>query len=109
MTRVATVVPVALAALVSCSGDPEGTISINLGEETDALSRTPAPSTLVAETVALDRTKKEIGRVTLPASSDVSLGDLPRSDVGALAMTGLDSAGKVLLRGETLYLQWGAL
>jgi hypothetical protein len=100
---------VALVALAACSGDPEGTISINLGEEGDALSRTPAPSTLVVETLTLDRTKKEIARVGLPASADVSLGDLPRSDVGALAMTGLDSAGKVLLRGETLYLQWGAL
>jgi hypothetical protein len=100
---------VALVVVGACSGDPEGTIAITLGEEGDALSRTPAPSTLVVETLTLDRTKKEVARVALPASSDVSLGELPRSDVGALAVVGLDSAGKVLLRGETLYLQWGAL
>jgi hypothetical protein len=109
MVRIAMVALVALATLASCSDDPEGTINISLGEEGDALARSPAPSTLVVETVALDRTKKEIARVALPASSDASLGDLPRSDVGALAVTGLDASGKVLLRGETLYLQWGAL
>src|SRR5688572_15626368 len=106
MVRIAMVALVAVATLASCSDDPEGTINISLGEEGDALSRSPAPSTLVVETVGLDRTKKEIARVALPASSDASLGDLPRSDVGALAVSGLDGAGKVLLRGETLYLQW---
>lgn len=100
---------VALAAGLGCSDDPQGTIDIDLGEEGDALSRSPAPSTLVVETLAVDRSKKEIARVALPATSDTSLGDLPRADVGALAVTGLDASGKVLLRGETLYLQWGAL
>lgn len=103
---------VALAAAFAagaCSSDPEGTINISLGEESDALSRAPAPTRLVVETLGLDRTKREVTRVPLPASADASLGDLPRSDVGALALTGLDASGKVLLRGETLYLQWGAL
>jgi hypothetical protein len=109
MRLVAMVALVALTTIAGCSDDPAGTVNISLGEESDALSRTPAPTTLVVETLGLDRTKNEVARVALPASSDVSLGDLPRSDVGALAVTGLDAAGKVLLRGETLYLQWGAL
>lgn len=103
---------VALGASVlsaACSGDPEGSINVSLGEESDALSRAPAPTTLVVETLALDRTKKEIARVTLPASADASLGELPRGDVGALALTAFDASNRVLLRGETLYLQWGAL
>jgi hypothetical protein len=98
MRLVAMVALVALTTIAGCSDDPAGTVNISLGEESDALSRTPAPTTLVVETLGLDRTKNEVARVALPASSDVSLGDLPRSDVGALAVTGLDAAGKVLLR-----------
>lgn len=99
---------VALVCGIACSGDPEGTVSISLGEEADALSRSPAPTTLVVETLGVDRAKKELARTTLPAG-EVSLGNVPRSDVGALAVTALDASGKVLLRGETLYMQWGAL
>src|SRR5437870_1445748 len=39
--------------LVACASTPEGTVSITLGEENDALSRAPAPTTLVVETVGL--------------------------------------------------------
>lgn len=99
---------VALAAVVACSGDPEGSVAITLGEEADALSRAPAPTTLVASALALDRTPKELGRTPLPADA-LPLGELPRSDVGAISVRALDAAGATLLRGETLYVQWGAL
>ena len=96
------------AVLTSCAGDPEGTIAITTGEEIDALSRAPAPTTIVTEALALDRSRRELARATLPTES-FSLGALPRSDVGAIAVTALDAAGKPILRGETLYVQWGAL
>jgi hypothetical protein len=99
---------VAVAAFSGCAGDPEGTVSITTGEETDAFSRAPAPTSLVAEAVALDRSRRELARAALPTDS-FSLGDLPRSDVGAIAVTALDAAGRPVLRGETLYVQWGAL
>ncbi len=98
----------ASAAAIACGSTPEGTVSITVGEETDALTRAPAPATLVVDALALDRSKKQLARVTLPAD-DVSLGDLPRSDVGAVAVTGLDAANQTVVRGETLYMQWGAL
>lgn len=99
---------VGCAAAVACAGKPEGTLSLTTGEETDAFSRAPAPTSLVVEALALDRSKKELARVALPAD-DVSLGDLPRSDVGAIAVTALDATNEPVLRGESLYVQWGAL
>lgn len=99
---------VAWVPALACAGTPEATIGITTGEETDAFSRAPAPTSLLVETLALDRSKKELTRVTLPADN-VSLGDLPRSDVGALAVTALDADNRPVLRGESLYVQWGAL
>jgi hypothetical protein len=97
-----------LAAASGCSGTPEGSIVLVTGDETDVFSRAPAPVTLVTEKVALDGTKSEVKRTQLPADS-VDLGDLPRTSVGGVSVTGLDAAGKALVRGETLLVQWGAL
>ena len=44
----------------------------------------------------------------MPAD-ELSLGDKSRTDVGALRVLAVDAAGKTLLRGETLYVQFGAL
>jgi hypothetical protein len=97
-----------LGLLLACSDTPEGTIALVTGEETDVFSRAPAPVTLVTEKVALDGTRTEIARTSLPADT-VRLGDQQRSDVGALRVTGLDAAGQPVVRGETLLVQWGAL
>src|SRR5688572_13237849 len=104
MASLRRIAPLALA-VASCAGDPEGSVTVTLGEESDALSRAPAPTTLVVETIGVDLVKKEIARATLP-TNELSLGDLPRSDIGALAVSAIDPAGKALLRGETLYVQW---
>ena len=84
---------------LSCSGTPEGTISIVTGEETDVFTRAPAAVTLVTEKIA---------RAELPVDT-VKLGDQQRTDVGALAIAGLDATGATVVRGETLFVQWGAL
>ena len=94
--------------LFACGSDPEGTVSLTTGEEADALTRAPAPTTLVVETLATDGNRTEIARSALPTES-LDLGDLPRAGVGALVVRALDPAGKVLLHGETLFVQWGAL
>jgi len=94
--------------LLSCGGTPDGSIAIVTGEESDVFSRSPAPVTLVTETIGTDGTRAEISRVELPVDV-VRLGDQQRSAIGALAVSGLDAAGMPLVRGETLFVQWGAL
>lgn len=91
-----------------CAGDPKGELSIVLGEETDTFSRAPAPTVLVVETIDIDGNRKPLATANLPTET-LSLGDLPRSDVGAIAVTARDGAGTTLVRGETLLVQWGAL
>jgi hypothetical protein len=92
----------------SCAGTPEGTIVIVTGEEADAFSRAPAPTLVIAERIAIDGSRTEVSRATLPAET-LDLGELKRSDVGGVGVTALDPGGKVLLRGESLFVQWGAL
>src|SRR4051812_20165684 len=96
-----------LALATACS-ENDGAVTIVTGEETDVFSRAPAPVTLVTETVALDGTKKELSRTALPTSS-IDLGDLDRTGVGGIAVTGLAADGKALVKGESLLVQWGAL
>lgn len=96
------------AASAACGDKPTATISVVTGEEPDALSRAPAPSTLVVEALDLERGAEELARVALPAST-LDLGDKPKTDIAALRVTALDAAGAPLLRGETLYFQYGAL
>lgn len=91
----------------ACS-DAEGTVTIVTGEETDVFSREPRPVTLVTEQVALDGTRKEVGRQALPVDR-VDLGELQQSDIGAIAITGLGADGKALVKGQSLLVQWGAL
>lgn len=93
---------------LSCSGPPEGSITIVTGEETDVFTRAPAPVTLVTEKLALDGKKTELGRTQLPVDT-VNLGELPRTEVGAISISALDAATKPIVRGETLFVQWGAL
>ncbi|MBX3261409.1 MAG: hypothetical protein KF782_17120 [Labilithrix sp.] len=97
-----------VASAAACSGTPEGTVSLVTGDEVDVFSRAPAAVTLVAEKVALDGARTEIARAELPVDS-VRLGAQQRTEVGALAISGLDATGQVVVRGETLLVQWGAL
>jgi len=92
----------------ACSGTPEGSIRIVTGDETDTFSRAPAPTTLIAERLSADGSRTEITRAALP-SETVDLGERPRSEVGAIAVRGEDASGAVLVRGESLFVQWGAL
>ncbi|AKV01778.1 hypothetical protein AKJ09_08441 [Labilithrix luteola] len=101
---------IALAAgALSCSSDKTGTVTLSVGGEADALTRSPAPTVLVVEQIATDGSKKEVSRTNLPGSTELSLGDVGRSDTGALRVSGLDATGKVLVLGESLFLEFGAL
>lgn len=96
------------ATLSACSGTPTATLTLTTGDETDAFSRAPAPTTLVVESVDLDGNAVELARASLP-TDEISLGDKGRTDIGAIRVRATDAAGNVLLKGESLYLQFGAL
>ena len=98
----------ASGASTSCKSTPTATVVLNTGEERDALSRDPAPSTLIVESVGLDGKATALSRTFLPSDS-LSLGDHGRTDVGAFRIRAVDPAGKTLLRGESLFVQFGAL
>ncbi len=111
LPRVATagaIVAAACGVVTACSEEPTGTFTLTTGGEADALTRAPAPTTLVVEDLATDGTKTELARSSLPATS-FGLGSKGRSDVGAIVVRALDAAGKELLHGETLFFQYGAL
>lgn len=107
-TRSLGVAALAILVAVSCSSTPNGTISIVTGDETDVFSRAPAPVTLGTEKIALDGKRTEVSRATLPTDT-ISLGELPQSEIGGVAVTGWDSTGQAVVRGESLFVQWGAL
>jgi len=92
----------------SCKDDPTATVGITVGPELDAFSRSPAPTTLIVENIGLDGTVTELSRTALPADL-ISLGDKSRTDVGAFRLTAIDATGKALLKGESLFVQFGAL
>lgn len=102
--------PVALLALAAaCGKKPEGTITLVTGDETDVFSRAPAPTSLVTEKINYaDGAKTEIARTALPTDS-VDLGDRGRTEISAIAVTGIDATGASVVRGQTLFVQWGAL
>ena len=95
-------------ALVACSSTPTATFTITTGDEADALTRFPAPTTLIVQALDVDGNAQELARSALP-TDELSLGEKSRTDVGALRILAIDAAGKTLLRGETLYVQFGAL
>ncbi len=97
-----------LVASSACSSTPTATFTLTTGGEADALTRAPAPTTLVVLALDTDGNAQELARSALPTDT-LSLGDKSRTDVGALRVLAVDATGKTLLRGESLYVQFGAL
>ncbi len=98
----------AFAALAACTSESTGTIQISLGGEADALTRAPAPTTLVIESIGTDGAVSQLSRTKLPAST-IDLPALDPSTVGALRITGIDDANVTRVLGNTLPFQFGAL
>lgn len=96
----------ALAA-IAC-GEPEGNIAIVLGGETDTLARAPAPTTLVVASVDLNGNEREVARTPLP-STGIDLGERAKNDIAAVRVKGLLPDGTEVVRGGSLFFQWGAL
>lgn len=98
----------ALGALAACSSTPTASITLSTGDEGDAFSRAPAPTSLLVEAVGLDGVATELARTALPTDT-ISLGDRARTDVTSLRVTARDGAGNVVVRGASLFFQYGAL
>jgi hypothetical protein len=98
----------ALVTMLACNDAPTGSLEITTGDEDGAFTRAPAPTTLLVEGVGLDGNTEQLAKVALP-TDNVSLGDKNRTDIGAVRVTASDATGKPLLKGETLFVQWGAL
>jgi hypothetical protein len=104
----AVVALLACCAAGACSSTPTATFTLTTGDEADALTRSPAPTTLIVQALDANGNAQELARTALP-TDELSLGDKSRTDVGALRVLAVDATGKTLLRGETLYVQFGAL
>ena len=98
----------ASAAAISCHDSPTATLGINVGLETDAFTRAPAPTELIVNSVGLDGTVIELSRTALPADT-ISLGDKQLTDVAEIGVLAIDATGKPLLKGQSLYIQLGSL
>lgn len=97
-----------ILALSACSSEPGGTLQIVLGGEADALTRAPAPTTLVVESIGLDGKTSQLAKATLPTGAI----DLPALDQGTIAqmrISAIDDAQVTRASGTTLPFQFGAL
>jgi hypothetical protein len=102
--RFATVAMLAIA----CGNDvPKGTIVLSVGEESEAFSRAPVPTSLVVEAIARDGTATALTTAALPATT-VDVGDVDVNRVAALRVTARDAEGTLRLRGLSLPIQLGA-
>jgi hypothetical protein len=95
-------------AVTACSSTPTGTIALAVGQETDAFSRAPAPTSLTVEKIDSSGHASTLATVALPADS-INLPDLSQDDDGIVRVSAKDDAGNVLLRGQSLPVTFGAL
>lgn len=100
-----------LLLALACSSTPTGTLVVTTGGEGDAMTKQPAPTSLVVTLRSSDTPDKEteLARVALPANGSISLPDQSKSSAGSIVVRALDATNKVLVGGETLFFQFGAL
>jgi hypothetical protein len=105
-------------AIAACAKTPTGTLALVVGEESDAFSRAPAPTSLVVEKVDGSGNVSTLTTVALPVPSSgdtpdtpgtVGLPDQTQTDEGAVRVTAKDDSGNVLLRGQSLPVTFGDL
>lgn len=99
----------ALALAAGCAGEPEGRVVVELGGETDALTRAPAVARLVVELVEQDGRVAPLGDVAVPGDEGVELGRAPDDRIAALRVRGLTAGGEEVARGEQLPLPLASL
>ncbi len=99
-----------LATLVgaACSSTQDATIAITLGGEADALTRAPAPVSLVVDALGLDGGPTTLATVALPATGG-DLGKISADLNGSVRITGKDGAGTPRVWGATLPVSFASL
>ena len=98
----------AISLLSACASDREAQVALVTGEETEVFSRAPAPTSMVVESVDLEGKVTELSRRAAPFG-ELDLGDHDESDVAALRIRAFDATNKLVVAGESLYFQYGAL
>ena len=91
----------------SCS-TPQGTLTLVTGGETDVFSRAPAPTSLVVDVVDSAGARTTLTTAKLP-TTEIDLGQLPRTNVGSVQVTGKDDVGTTLVYGASVGVQFAVL
>lgn len=98
----------AVSLLSACTTDREASVALVTGEETEVFTRAPAPTSMVVESIDLEGKVTELSRRAAPFG-ELDLGDHSESDVAALRIRAFDPTNKLVVAGESLYFQYGAL
>ncbi len=94
---------------LACSSSDTGSITIVLPtNEGDTFSRSPAVTILRVDSIDSSGNATNLAEVTLP-TTDIDLGDQSEDTSGFIRVLGIDGAGIVRARGETLPVDFGAL
>ena len=97
-----------LALTISSCSSSSGRLTLVTGGETDVFSRVPAPTSLVVDVVDTYGTRTNLTTAKLP-TNEIDLGELPRTNVGSIQVTGKDDVGTRLVYGATVGIQFAVL
>ncbi len=101
-------VTLTMLALSSCGSKDTATLTLSVGDEADALTRAPAPTKLVVDSLDTSGNATNLATADLPTDS-VDLGDRDPSAAIRVRANAVDASGKVLVTGTSVQLQLGAL
>jgi len=93
--------------MASCSSS-QGRLTLVTGAETDVFSRSPAATSLVVDVVDTSGNRTNLVTAKLP-TTEVDLGELPRTNVASVQVTGKDDVGTALVYGASVGLQFAIL
>src|ERR1700722_15837636 len=100
-----------LVAGVACNSTDQGTVQLVTGEETDVFTQAPAPTQLLV--YAVDSSSNDGGMTELASgpvsSTSIDLGNQDENGTAILQVWGEDDAGAVVVFGQSLSLQYGAI
>jgi hypothetical protein len=100
-----------LVAVLACNSTDQGTVQLVTGEETDVFTQAPAPTQLLV--YAVDSSSNDGGMTELASgpvsSTSIDLGNQDENGTAVLQVWGEDDAGAVVVFGQSLSLQYGAI
>ncbi|MEO8873947.1 MAG: hypothetical protein ABI461_00035 [Polyangiaceae bacterium] len=96
------------AVIAACGSTQSGTLTLTVGGESDALTKTPAPTQLAIDAIDADGGVTSVATAKLP-TQNIDLGDQDSSGIVSIRVNAKDDSGKILLTGMTLPIEYGAL